>query len=239
MSVISDLADLGEALDHWDDETRSAVITLFPLRGRLRDRGFLAVSKNRDGQIIVERVFMLTDEGLRALTVHESRRLVLADRPWRRLWRQLVSVFTLSIVSAVVLVACRVDSANPSGPAASTPTPFFIGRCEVLVPRMLPSGAAPGAPTPAGEARLSWGSGSDRVVEAVGVFGVGDPTQFGVPQTSRQWVSVRGSPGIVVPVGEESRGEIAVTWQTADCPYTVWLTPGHNLEDGIRYAADF
>jgi hypothetical protein len=52
-------------------------------------------------------------------------------------------------------------------------------------------------------------------------------------------VIVRGANAVVVPVGDERVGEIAITWQAAECPYTIWLAPGTTLEDAIRYAARF
>ena len=163
----------------------------------------------------------------------------LSDRLWRRVWRQVASAISLSIILAAVLSACVFDRSSASNPPVSASTPIFVRECEVLVPRTLPSGAAPGEPNPAGDGRFSWGFGADRVVEAVDEPGVGDPATQGVPRTSKQWVSIRGSPGLVIPVGDDGVGEITITWLAGECAYVVWLAPGHTLDEAIRYAGNF
>lgn len=141
----------------------------------------------------------------------------------------------------VLLVALVSGCASP--PAPPTPSepavPIVIGGCELLEPRGLLSGDASGQPTRIGDRRFVWGSGPDRLTEAVGEFGVGHPDSFGIPGESVQRVSIRGADAVVLPVGDEGVGEIAITWQAKACPYTIWLAPGTSLEDAIGYAARF
>lgn len=238
MPQLGDLADLGDVLDEWTDELRSLTVTLHPLRGDLKDRGFLGVARSASGAPIVQRMFLETDEGLRALTEAELKQLLAADGPWRRLRRRLLSILALSFLIAGT-AACGSTIVSPTDSPAPPSAPLIVGQCEALVPRALPSGADPGPPRRDGEGRVSWGIGSDQVVEAVNEFGVGDPVTLGVSPDSTQWVTVRGARALVVPIGEEGVGQVAITWRTGDCPYTVWLAPGRTLDDGIRYAARF
>jgi len=91
----------------------------------------------------------------------------------------------------------------------------------------------------AGDARFAWGQGPDQVVEAVGTFDVGRPETFDIPIGSKQRSEVRGQPALIIPLGDEGVGEVAMIWQSGDCPYTVWLAPGRTLDEAIRYAAGF
>lgn len=235
---LGDLADLGDVLDEWTDELRSSTVTLHPLRGDLKDRGFLGVARSGSGALIVQRIFLETDEGLRALTEAEMKQLLAADGPWRRLRRRLLSILALTFL-VVGMAACGSTNISPTDSPAAPSAPFVVGQCEALVPRALPSGAEPGPPRLEGQGRVSWGVGSDQVGEAVNEFGVGDPATFGVAPDSRQWVAIRGARALVIPIGEEGVGQVAITWSAGDCPYTLWLAPGHTLDDGIRYAAQF
>jgi hypothetical protein len=150
-----------------------------------------------------------------------------------RLSAQAIGALLLALV--VGCAAPPAPSPSPSDPAP----PIVIGGCELLEPREVLSGGAAGQPTRVGDRRFAWGSGPDRLTEAVGEFGVGDPESLGIPNGSPQRVFVRGANAVVVPVGDEGVGEIAITWQSADCPYTIWLAPGTTLQDAIRYAARF
>ncbi len=233
-----DVADLGEILDEWTDELRSSTVTLHPLRGDLKDRGFLGVARSESGTLIVQRIFLETDEGLRALTEAEMKKLLPAGGSWQRMWRRLMSIMALiSLVGSSA--ACGSPILSPGASSAAPSAPFVIGQCEALVPRALPSGAQPGPPRRDGQRRVSWGVGSDRIIEAVNEFGVGDPVTLGVSPDSRQWVTVRRAQALVVPVGDEGVGQVAITWRLGDCPYTIWLAPGRTLDDGIQYAAQF
>jgi hypothetical protein len=91
----------------------------------------------------------------------------------------------------------------------------------------------------AGDARFAWGQGPDQLVEAVGTFAVGRPEEFDLPIDSKQRVEVRGEAAVAIPIGDDGVGQVALTWQSGDCPYTVWLAPGHSLDAAIRYAAAF
>lgn len=165
------------------------------------------------------------------------KRLVARDGRLGRI-RRLLSNFALAFV-VPTLAAC---GATMSSPAVSPPAASFlftVGQCVAIAPQALPSGAEAGAPRREADGRVSWGVGPDRVVEAVSEFGVGDPATLGVPPDSRQWVTVRGERALVVLIGEEGVGQIAISWRAGDCPYTIWLSPGHTLEDGLRYAARF
>ena len=144
-------------------------------------------------------------------------------------------------LARTLLVALAVGCApqGPSAPAAPSPTPIMVGSCEVLVPRELMSGAAPGSPRALASGRFEWGIGDDRLTEAVGEFGVGDPSSLGVPEGSPQRVKVRGVDAVVVPVGDEGIGQIVITWQSGACPYTLWLAPGATIERAADYAARF
>lgn len=114
-----------------------------------------------------------------------------------------------------------------------------MGGCELLEPRELVSGAPAGPPTQVGERRFQWGGGRDEVVEAVGEFGVGSVDSFGLPPNSPERVRVRDVDAVVIPVGDEGVGQVAVTWQVRDCPYTLWLAPGTTLDEAIAYAPRF
>lgn len=153
----------------------------------------------------------------------------------RRRLRAILALIYLVVGTA----ACGSTIVSPTDSPAAPSAPFVVGQCEALVPKALPSGAEPGPARREGESRVSWGVGSDRIVEAVNEFGVGDPATLGVSPDSAQWVSVRGARGLVVPIGEEGVGQVAISWRVGACPYTLWLAPGHTLDDGIRYAALF
>jgi hypothetical protein len=150
-----------------------------------------------------------------------------------RLTAQAIGALLLTLV-----VGCSTPPSPSPSPSDPAP-PIGIGGCELLEPRELLSGGAAGQPTRVGDRRFAWGSGPDRLTEAVGEFGVGDPDSLGIPDGSPQRVIVRGANAVVVPVGDEGVGEIAITWQSAECPYTIWLAPGTTLQDAIRYAARF
>lgn len=167
------------------------------------------------------------------------KNLLPADGTWRRMRRHLVSISAL-IFLVGSMAACGSTILSPDASSAAPPSaPFVVGQCEALVPQALPSGAEPGPPRREGEGRVSWGVGSDRIIEAVNEFGVGDPVTLGVSPTSRQWVTIRGAQALVVPIGDDGVGQVAITWSAGDCPYTVWLAPGRTLDDGIQYAAQF
>lgn len=144
----------------------------------------------------------------------------------------------IGAVLLMLVVGCAAPPApspTPSRPAA----PILVGGCELLEPRELLSGGAAGQPTRVGERRFEWGFGPDRLTEAVGEFGIGAPDSLGIPDVSPQRVIVRGTEAVVVPVGDAGVGEVVITWQVAECPYTIWLPPGTTLENAIRYAARF
>lgn len=241
VSAVAALADLSEVLDSWADEARLTFVTLHPLRGALRDHGFVARAASSGGRVVAERVFLATDEGLRSLTNDEVRKLQRdTSSRWRRFRRHFARGFLL-FVSAVAFVGCLSVPPDPSRPTEHATGPrasILVGGCPLITPNFLPSGALPGEPRPAGKGRFEWGSGQDRVTEAIGVFGIGDPDEFRIPPDSQQWVNVRGVRALVVPVGDEA-AEIAFTWQAGDCPYTVWLAPGHTLAEAITYAAGY
>lgn len=196
-----------------------------------------AVARSFAGDWLSNGSSLKPTKGLRALTNEEMKRLVAADGRWGRIRRLLLN-FALAFAVATI-AAC--DSTMVS-PAVSPPAPSFlftVGQCEAIVPQALPSGAEAGVPSREADGRVSWGVGPDRVVEAVNEFGVGDPATLGVPPDSRQWVTVRGERALVVLIGDEGVGQIAISWRAGDCPYTIWLSPGHTLDDGLRYAARF
>lgn len=86
---------------------------------------------------------------------------------------------------------------------------------------------------------FEWGAGEDAVAVAVGQFGVGDPESFDLPPDGPQRVEVRGDPAIIIPLGEEGVGQIAIAWRSGDCRYTVWLAPGVTIERAAEFAARF
>ena len=146
--------------------------------------------------------------------------------------RDRILVFVVALVAACGTL--------PPDPVESIPveTPaFVVDGCEVVVPRALPSGAAPGSFHVVGDGRVAWGVGSDRVVEAVGELAIGAPDELGIPDLSEQRVIVQGSPGVVIPIGDEGAGKMVITWAAGRCRYTVWLAPGITLDGAIRYAA--
>lgn len=166
------------------------------------------------------------------------KKLLPTDGPWQRMRRRLLSIVALTFLVGG-MAACGSTIASPSASPAAPSAPFVVGQCEALVPRALPSGAEPGPPMRESEGRVSWGVGSDRIIEAVNEFGVGDPVTLGVSPDSNQWVTVRGAQALVVPIGDDGVGQVVITWSAGDCPYTMWLAPGRTLDDGIRYAAQF
>lgn len=231
VSELGKLADRTSVLDEWPDDERRTLVTLYALDGELREQGFMAVASNAAGRTVAERIFMFNHEGLRALTPPEAQRLV--PRPGlRRRLRSVLSVLALGLL----FVGC--GSTGPTvSPAGGSPTAFEVNGCPVVAPKTLPSGAPAGEPVTAADGRIAWGAGTDLVIEAIGQLALGDPDTLGVPPDSDQRVEIRGNPGVVLPIGDEGVGEIAIVWEAGSCRYTIWLAPGERLKEAITYAA--
>lgn len=219
---MTDLFDATETLDRWHDERRGDDVSLHPLVGDLRFARIIAV---RPGEV-------------RALT---SREIGAVRRKGPRSWRGL-----LGRLAGALFVVLVVGCASPTPtvtPAAPPPTPTVIWGCELLVPRELPSGAAPGPPLVLGPGAFGWGIGTDALTLEVGTFGVEDWAYWldppDVPEGHPQRVEVRGVDAFVYLVGDDGVGSIGIIWQRGDCPYTLWLVHGTTVEETADYAARF
>ncbi len=158
-------------------------------------------------------------------------------RSWGGLLGRLAGALFVALAVGCVPQAPAVTPADPS----PTPTPTLIGSCELLVPRELPSGAAPGAPRVLATGRV-WGIGDDALVLSVGQFRpgvVGGPPAFGLPEGHPQRVRVRGVDAEVYLVGDDGVGSIGIIWQRGDCPYTLWLADGTTVAEAADYAVRF
>lgn len=116
---------------------------------------------------------------------------------------------------------------------------MLIDGCEVMRPRELMSGAPAGSLRMMGPGTFEWGAGEDAVGVAVGQFRAGDPASLDLPRDSPQRVQVRGDPAVIIPIGDEGIGQIAIAWRSGDCPYTLWLAPGVTIEEAADFAARF
>ena len=110
--------------------------------------------------------------------------------------------------------------------------------CDVPAPTALPSRRRPGfgvLEVVDGIRSVRWGAGDDTVTVMIGVAALGEPQTIGdgVP------VSVRGSEGRAVLVGDEGVGQTAFTWVSDGCSYTAWLPPGTSLDATVEYAAGY
>lgn len=106
--------------------------------------------------------------------------------------------------------------------------------CQPVEPSVLPSGAPPGdigLYAVDGAWYATWGSGVDEVVQAVGHTG---SLEFPLP--GAQEVTLRGIIGYLVPIGDA--GQIAVSWESDGCRYTIWLND-LSLDEAAEYAGSF
>lgn len=116
---------------------------------------------------------------------------------------------------------------------------MLIDGCEVLRPKELLSGVPADGFRMVGPGTFEWGAGEDAVRVAVGQSGVGDPDSFDLPPDSPQRVRIRGNPAVIIPIGEEGVGQVAIAWRSGDCPYTLWLAPDVTMEEAADFAARF
>lgn len=235
MSAVEEFADSTTVLDEWTDEARRDTITIYALRADLQRTGFCAIARSPSGTVVGGRVFIITDEGLRALTPPEVRALGWRIRGWRRRFEAVAWRLVSGALLALLMLGCGPST---SPPASETGAPAING-CQIVVPRQLPSGAPTGEFRVTNDGRLAWGNGADLVVEAVGELAIGHPGELAVPQEGKQRVLVRGWPAVVMPLGDVGVSEVVITWQANECGYTVWLSRGSTLEKGIAYAGDF
>ncbi|HSW42065.1 MAG TPA: hypothetical protein VLM76_06115 [Patescibacteria group bacterium] len=169
-----------------------------------------------------------------------------------RFWGGLVGRLTGALF-VVLMVGCAspTPTVTPAAPpptptvtpAAPPPTPTVVWGCELLLPRELPSGAAPGPPLVLGPGAFGWGTGSDALTLEVGTFGVEDWAYWldppGFREDHPQRVEVRGADAFILLVGDDGVGSIMIIWQRGDCPYTLWLADGTTVVAAADYAARF
>ena len=243
---MTDLFDATETLDRWHDERRGYDVSLHPLVGDLRGTGFAAVARSAGGELRFARIIAVRQGEVRALT---SREIGALRRKGPRSWGGL-----LGRLAGALFVVLVVGCASPTPtltPAAPSPTPTVIWGCELLVPRELPSGAAPGPLLVLGPGAFGWGIGTDRMGDwhpdaltlEVGKFGVEDWAYWLDPPDVReghpQRVEVRGVDAFVYLVGDDGVGSIGIIWQRGDCPYTLWLADGTTVAEAADYAVRF
>lgn len=147
------------------------------------------------------------------------------------------------IVALLLTIAACGQTPPPSSTNVAPSAPMLINGCEVLWPRELVSGAPARSFRMVGPGTFEWGAGEDAVGVAVGQFPDGDPDgdpeSFDLPPNSPQRVQVRGDPAVIIPIGDEGIGQIAIAWRSGDCPYTLWLAPGVTIEEAADFAARF
>lgn len=110
--------------------------------------------------------------------------------------------------------------------------------CGVIPPSEVPSGllAGPSIATVEEGIRFhQWGSGSDEVVQAVGVA-VRGPMSDMPPEPA---VTVRGHEARALLIGDEGISGAALVWEQDGCTYTVWLPAGTTLEEAVDYAGRY
>lgn len=173
-------------------------------------------------------------------------------RRGRRSWRGFLRLLTGALFT-VLVVGCGPSAPATAIPAAPSPTSVTpdapsptatvnLG-CEPLVPRELPSGAAPGPPEVLAPGIFGWGDGTDALTLEVGAFGVEDWAYWLDPPDLKeghpQRVRVRGVDAVIYLAGDDGVGSIGIIWQQGDCPYTLWLADGTTVVQAAEYAARF
>ena len=194
-------------------------MTLYAYAHPFRKRGFGAEARKLDGEFVAEKFFVETAQGLEATNSRGARQLLQSSN---NLLRRLFGALG-TLLLAVLLLGCG----QPSG--SSPPA------CDPIPPAELPSGAAPGEPQYVvweGVRHAVWGSGNDEITQIVVVD---DAASVGGDANA----TVRGQPAVVLPVGDPPLGEITIAWSEAGCRHTVWMAPGHTLDDAVQYAARY
>lgn len=175
---------------------------------------------------------MIRGREVKALTSDEVRDLRTGSGRLSR-----VGFLPRLMVFVAIVVACG-QPPPPSTFASASPSPIVVRGCELLEPTVLISGMRPGPVQRVGLDRFAWGSGQDHLTMAV-EFAIGHPDSFAIPDGSPQRVLVRGASAVVVPVGDDGVGQVAITWLADECPYTVWLAAGVTVEQAAAYAPRF
>jgi len=111
--------------------------------------------------------------------------------------------------------------------------------CELRPPAVLPDATLPGEPSidvRDGIRYATWGFGSDRVTQAIGVIEI--PPDRDLPADDPTWLSIDGARGAAVLHGDLTTRPYALVWTVDGCPYTLWVASGLTLDDARSYAAE-
>ncbi len=232
----AELVDRSQVLDAWVDPDRRTRILLHPLSGPFRDRGFVASAHDADGHVVNERYFVLRTDSVQALGYSEARRALRSTS--RSLIGRLLGVGLALTLAGCGGVTNTIDPASTGeGGQASTDA---SSQCEPIPPSQLPSGAAPGEPvvTRTGpEYTVVWGSGSNKITQAVGWFGLGSNDDF--PPADAAETTIRDTTGYLQTTEELPTGSAVISWAEGACLYTIWLEPGFSEDKAIEYASQF
>jgi hypothetical protein len=259
-NICKRLVQRSAVLDTWMDAMRPGIrVTLYRLASAVEVEGFVAEAVIRDKEVVSRRVFRLTSEGLEACEAATVARLARRlEKRQKSVHRRGIGVLLQVLLAGALLTAC---AGSPAGSQVAAPgqrstavaqtsavVPAADGTagqdsCEPVVPRQLPSGAAPAegvSEVREGVQYVTWGVGDDQTTQAVGVFAVTRPSEFDdLPIDSDQRVEVRGADALVIPVGDPPVSEIYFMWELDGCPYSVWIGPGLELAEAIAYAGRF
>jgi hypothetical protein len=149
--------------------------------------------------------------------------------------------------------------ASPSADRSQAPSAFRgFAECEPFEPEVLPSGAKPGEARPHPDEKpvdfmRAWGAGRDQVAVGWGqemLDATGEEADDFAPQdwAPQQVVVKDGVRRVVIPIGDQGVGQIAVRFVMDDCPYSLWLPSGldkegrpwgYTLAEALEYAQRF
>jgi hypothetical protein len=158
---------------------------------------------------------------------------------WLLLWPRLLAGDAADPLAEAWGDGTLVNAITGERLAVPEPDPVVARpECQLIAPRVLPSGAAPGpsvVTVDRGAVTQTWGIGAHRLVEATGAFVIGAPSAY----PSAPPLTMRGQPAKAVVLGDEGIDELAIIWEEDGCPYTLWLPAGTRLAQAIEYAARF
>jgi hypothetical protein len=169
----------------------------------------------------------------------DGERGVALPAGWLLLWPRLLAGDAADPMSEAWGNGTLLNAITGERLEVPAPDPVVArAECQLIAPRVLPSGAAPGpsvVTVDRGAITQTWGIGEHRLVEATGSFVIGAPSAY----PSAPPLTMRGQPAKAVVLGDEGIDELAIIWEEGGCPYTLWLPAGTRLADAIAYAARF
>lgn len=115
----------------------------------------------------------------------------------------------------------------------------FLRGCRPIPPAELPSGAPIGEPAEdvyAGGTQVTWGSGDDELRQVIGP----DFSDASRSSTPTPLVAVRGQTAAIFFIDAVDGGsDLALTWQSDGCFYTVLFARSKSVDDAVDFAARY